>query len=133
MVDGTQYLFRMEWGPETLYVSRNGTLESQNGWDPHLRGYSHLFSDAVNDAFGETPGGHIKGWPGYWRALFLAISGDILRAENAPICEEDGKYLPAVMKLPVPTFEDTGKHITAYVDAHAASAKEDGKTVTLAV
>lgn len=127
MKDGTQYLWRMAWGSETLFVGKkDATLDSPAGWEIHLRGHSPKFSPDVNAIFGATPGGHIQGWPSYWRTLFLGVAGEILRREG------QAADLPPVMHVPIPTIDKEGVMITQFVEAQEASAKQGGAKVSLA-
>jgi predicted dehydrogenase len=124
--NGTQMLWRMAWGSETLFITKTGNLDSPAGWEPHLRGHSPKFSPEVNAIFNATPGGHILGWPNYWRALFLGIAGDILRTEGHPAAKE---HLPPVMQTPVPKLEPEGVMITSYIEAHDKSAQQGGARI----
>lgn len=133
MTNGTRYLWRMEWGSDTLFMSAphnmSVTLESRDGWEAHLRGDSPIFDGSdTNSQFCETPPGHIPGWPMYWIRMFQAIGGHILR-ERGDKCAEQ---FPPVMRLPVPMLQDAGLHITKYVEAHAKSARRGGAKVELA-
>lgn len=126
---GEQYLWRMAWGPETLFVgSTMSSVDNPSEWEMHLRGHSPLFATEINEAFGATPGGHIQGWPSYWRSLFLAIAGDIYRRNGNPIVP----FLPTSMQLPVPTIGDAGVNITAFIEASVLSARSGGASVPLA-
>jgi predicted dehydrogenase len=125
--DGTQLLWRMAWGPESLFVTKTGTLDGPVGWELHLRGHSPRFSPEVNAIFSATPGGHIQGWPMYWRALFLGIAGDILRSEGFAAPEQ----LPPVMQIPVPKLQPEGVMITGYIEAHDRSSQQGGARVAV--
>jgi predicted dehydrogenase len=134
MKNGIRYLWRMEWGSDTLFEANttlcsSTLLESRDHWKANLRGDSDLFDDtSTNDQFGETPPGHIPGWPSYWLRQYHAIAGNMLRAEDHPCVD----HLPPVMQLPVPMLQDAGVHVTKYVEAHVRSSENDGAEVSMA-
>jgi|GEM_PF-2631757 len=129
LTDGTKYLWKMAWGPDTLFVtsSRHATLDSSIGWEPHLRGHSKLYGDEALRYFPRPPGGHVRGWLDMWIAFFLGTAGDIFRRRGL-VSEEE---LPWPMRVPVPKLEQDGVDITAAVAAHELSASDGGRTVTI--
>ncbi len=129
MTDGVRYMWRMAWGAETLWVSnvRDANEDRQSDWTPHLRGHSPVFDSEVNDSFGDTPGGHVQGWPQYWKALFEAIAVNIWNRMQHSICA----HLPECKYLPVPTINDAGQNITQFIEANVLSAERNGDEVAL--
>ncbi len=130
MKDGTKHMWRMAFGPETVYVSNGNKadMDTISDWTPNLRGHASIFSPVVNAIFSSTPGGHIQGWPDYWRGLFTGIAGKMLRKQNHPVVP----FLTQAMQVPVPGIEDAGINIAGYVAAHDRSALEGGAEVKIA-
>ena len=121
-------MFRMEWGPDTLFLGRkpNPNPDRPGDWTPHLRGKSAWISDQVNGQFGISPPGHIQGWSDYWRTCFCAASGAILTRAEHPCAE----FLPPMFKLPVPDFSGDGKETIAFAEA-VVRGHENGGTIKL--
>jgi predicted dehydrogenase len=130
MKNGTSYMWRMAWGPDTLFVSQNDEADPDkpNHWTAHLRAHSDIFDAQVNARCGLTPGGHIQGWKCMWELLYASISGAIL-TEWYPSIQMEA--LPAQMQNPVPTLEDA-LGVERYCAAHIRSFEKGGGSVEVA-
>lgn len=94
--DVDSLMWRMEYGPDTLWTSTKHADPDKIGmWDRHMRGHSPNISGEANTAFGINPSGHVQGWSDMWKIFFLRCyraiiehQGDTeLAAELVPVCQ----------------------------------------------
>jgi predicted dehydrogenase len=114
--DVDSLLWRMEYGPDTLWTSAklHADPDDLSRWERHMRGHGKAFSAEANAAFGINPGGHVQGWSDMWKIFFMRCYRAILQHQgDAELAEQ----MHVVSQGPCPNFSKSGGNTMGFFDA----------------
>ena len=130
--DGSQLLWRMPWGTETLWYAppkSEVSLEKVDGWEPHNRcntdRFQHEDIDAIFDMM--SPPEHIQGWHMFMLYFYADVLGDTYKRTDDPIYE----YLPPAFKTHDVAGIDDGVEMTAAVAGLLHVFEGENKTANI--